>query len=76
MNKVVEFWDVTPCGLVDMYDSSRRKSMSYVIQNGGTHLKANVASKHHKSVIWALTAVMSWNVATITLLQRSYKGRS
>jgi len=49
MNKVVEFWDMTPCGLVGMYDSSGRKSMSYVIQNGGTYLKANVASKHQKS---------------------------
>ena len=28
MNKVVEFWDVTPCGLVGMYDSSGRKSMT------------------------------------------------
>jgi len=72
MNKFVEFWDVTPCGLVGIYDSSGRKSMSYVIQNSCTYLIAKVASKHQKSAIRALTAVISWNVATLTLLQRSY----
>jgi len=76
MNKFVEFWDVTPYGLIGMYDSSGRKSMLYVIQNSCTYLKANVASKHQKSAIWALTAVISWNVETLTLLQRSYNGCS
>jgi uncharacterized membrane-anchored protein YitT (DUF2179 family) len=76
MNKVVEFWGVTPCDLVGMYVSTGRKPMSCVIQNGGTYLKANVASKNQKSAIRALTAVMSWNVATLTMLQHSYKGCS
>ena len=50
--------------------------MSYLIQNVGTYLQANVASKHQRSAVWTLTAVMSWKVAGLALLQRSYKGRS